>query len=50
MYTIYILYINTKRKYQTMSCCAFFIYITAFQEDSERGSMVGRWVGSGVGS
>ena len=27
-----------------------FIYITAFQEDSERGSVVGKWVGSIVGS
>ena len=27
-----------------------FIYITPFQEGSKRGSVVGRWVGRGVGS
>ena len=27
-----------------------FVYITVFQEDSKRGSMVGRWVGKSVGS
>ena len=27
-----------------------FIYITAFQEDSQRDSAVGRWMGRSVGS
>ena len=27
-----------------------FIYITVFQDDSNRGSVVGRWVGRGVSS
>ena len=32
-------------------CCAVpFIYITVFQEDSKRGSLLGRWVGRSVGS
>ena len=33
-----------------VQCCAVpFIYITVFQKDPKRGSVVGRWVGRGVG-